>query len=118
MAVTTLTPTALTRNTVSADLPIASGTAIDATKTMEVVYPREGTLVLVLNNTFAGAKVFTVSAGDYSASGVGSYVITMAQDDVRFLILDSNRFKQNDGVIELSFEADTTGFVIALQLPY
>jgi len=118
MAVTTLTATDLARNTVSADLPITAGTAIDATKTMEVEYPREGKLVLILNNTFAGSKVFTISAGGYHSAGQGDYEITMAQDDVRFLILDSDRFKQQDGVIEISFAASTTGFVMALQLPY
>jgi hypothetical protein len=118
MAVTTLTATALVKNTVSADLPVTAFTAIDATKTMEVLYPREGKLVLILNNTFAGAKNFTIESGDYHASGQGDLVIAMAQDDVRFLVVDSDRFKQSDGKLNITFEADTTGFVGALSLPY
>jgi hypothetical protein len=118
MAVTTLTATALTKNTVSADLPVTSFTAIDADKTMKVAYPREGKLVLILNNTFAGSKVFTISAGEYIANGVGSLAITMAQDDVRFLVLDSDRFKDFDGNVSIEFADSTTGYVGALSLPY
>jgi hypothetical protein len=118
MAITTLTATALVLNTVSADLPVTSFTAIDADKTMQVLYPREGKLVLVLNNTTAGAKVFTVSAGEYLSEGIGDYAITMAQDDVRFLVIDSSRFKDFDGLVSIEFADSTTGFVGALSLPY
>jgi len=118
MAVTTLTATSLSRNTVSADLPVTAFTAIDADKTMKVAYPREGKLVLILNNTTAGSKVFTISAGEYHANGVGDYEITMAQDDVRFLVVDSDRFKDFDGNVAIEFEDSTTGFVGALSLPY
>lgn len=118
MAYTLLTATALAKNTISADLPITAGTAIDKTKTMHVLYPREGKLVLVLNNTYAGSSVITVSAGEYHANGIGSLAITMAQDDVRFLVLDSDRFKDFDGYINLTFDANTTGYVQAFSLPY
>lgn len=118
MAITTLTATALAKNTVSADLPVTSFTAIDADKTMQVAYPREGKLVLILNNTTAGSKVFTISAGDYHASGQGDYAITMAQDDVRFLVIDSDRFKDFSGLVSIEFADSTTGFVGALSLPY
>jgi hypothetical protein len=118
MAITTLTATALVLDTVSADLPVTAFTAIDADKTMQVLYPREGKLVLILNNTTAGAKVFTISAGEYLANGQGAYAITMAQDDVRFLVIDSSRFKDFDGLVSIEFADSTTGFVGALSLPY
>lgn len=118
MAITTLTATALAVNTVSADLPVTGFTAIDADKTMQVLYPREGKLVLILNNTTAGAKNFTISAGEYISEGIGDYVIAMAQDDVRFLVIDSSRFKDFDGLVSIEFEDSTTGFVGALSLPY
>jgi hypothetical protein len=118
MANTVLTATALAKNTMSADLPVTSFTAIDAAKTMEVAFPREGKLVLILNNTTAAEKDFTVESGDYHAAGQGDLVMALAQDDVRFLVVDSDRFKQNDGKLNLTFEANTTGFVGALSLPY
>ena len=118
MAITTLTPTALVKNTVSANLPVAGGTAIDADKTMQVLYPREGKLLLIFNNTAAGAKDFTISAGQYISSGIGAYTFSMAQDDVRFLVLDSTRFKDFDGLVSIEFADSTTGFVQAFSLPY
>ena len=117
MAVTTLTATQLALNTVSADLPVTGMTAIDATKTMEVAYPQQGKLLLVLNNTYAGEKVFTISAGEYLGLGQGAYAIAMAQADVRYLVVDSMRHKKMDGVLEISFAASTTGFVGAFLIP-
>lgn len=118
MAITTLTATALVKNTVSGDLPIAGGTAIDADKTMQVLYPREGKLLLILNNTTAGSKDFTISAGEYLSAGIGALTITMAQDDVRFLVIESSRFKDFDGLVSIEFADSTTGFVQAFSLPY
>lgn len=118
MAVTTITATALAVNTASADLPVTAGTAINASNTMRIAYPREGKLFLVLNNTYAGSKVVTVKAGAYISEGIGDYAITMAQDDVVFLVVDSSRFKDFDGYINLSFAASMTGFVQAFSLPY
>ena len=51
MAVTTLTAVQLAFNTPSAESKIAGGTAIDAAKTMEVLFPKDGKLLLVINNT-------------------------------------------------------------------
>lgn len=118
MAVTTVTATDLAVNTASADLPVTAGTAINASNTMKVAYPREGKLFLVLNNTYAGAKVVTITAGEYISEGIGDYAISMAQDDVKFLIVDSSRFKDFDGYVNLSFEASMTGYVQAFSLPY
>ena len=116
MATVAITPTSLAFNTVSADLPIAGGTAIVAANTNTFAYPKEGKLVIQLNNTFAGAKNFTFAAGDGISSGQGSKVIAMAQNDVRFIVLESSRFS-NDNKISLTYEAGTTGFVQAFYLP-
>ncbi len=118
MAVTTLTATALSGNTASANLPVTAGTAINAADTMRVAYPREGKLFFVFNNTTAGSKVLTVTAGDYIAKGVGNLDITMAQNDVKFLIVDSDRFKDFNGYVNLSFASGMTGYVQVFSLPY
>lgn len=117
MAVTTLTAVQLAFNTPSAESKIAGGTAIDAAKTMEVLFPKDGKLLLVINNTYAGAKVITVSAGDFTAKGLGAVAITCAQAGVYFFVPSSDQLKQSDGKLELSFEASTTGFVQAFLLP-
>lgn len=119
MAKTVVIPIQLVKDQMSDDLPVTGGTVIDPANTMEIAYPQEGKLLLVLNNTFAGPKVFTVSAGSsrFVASGQGALALSLAQADVRFLVVASDRFLQDDGVLELSFEAATTGFVQAFYLP-
>lgn len=117
MAVTTITPTALVSGTVSADLPVAGGTAIDAANSMIFAYPTEGDLIIQLNNTFAGAKNFIFAAGFGIDKDLGTLTIAMAQDDVRYIVLPSNRYKNSDGNLSLTFEASTTGFVQAFYTP-
>lgn len=117
MATVAITPTSLVTNTVSGDLPIAGGTAIVAANTNTFAYPKEGKLLIVLNNTFAGSKDFTFSAGEFDSSGVGALTIAMAQDDVRYIVLESSRFKDKDGNVSLTYAAATTGFVQAFYLP-
>lgn len=118
MAVTSLTANALVKDTVSADLVISGGTAIDATKTMQVLYPIEGKLLLVINNTFAGSKNFTLKAGSFLSAGQGDYTFAVGQNDVVYLVVSSTRFKDSDGYLNITFEDSTTGFVRAIALPY
>ena len=117
MADTTITPTELAKNVASADLPIASGTAIVAANNHLIAFEEEDKLLIVLNNTYAGAKVFTVAAGDFVASGQGALTISLAQDDVKFLVLKSDRFKDSDGNVTITVAASTTGFIQAFKLP-
>lgn len=117
MATTTITPTQLALDVQSADLPIASGTAIVAGNDHKIAYPEQGKLLIILNNTYAGAKDFTVKAGDFLAAGQGDLTIAMAQDDVRFLVLNSDRFKDSDGNVVINVAASTTGFIMAFYMP-
>lgn len=117
MATVAITPTTLVSETASATLPIASGTAIVAANTNTFAYPREGKLVLQLNNTYAGAKVFTIAAGTFCASGKGALEVSLAQDEVKFLVVDGDRHKNNSGLVSLTYESGTTGFVQALYVP-
>ena len=116
MSIVAITPVQLVKDTVSADLPIAGGTAIVHANTNTFVYPKEGKLVIQLNNTTAGAKNFTFSAGSGISAGQGDLVVAMAQDDVRFIVLNSSRFADGN-LISLDYEADTTGFIQAFYVP-
>jgi len=117
MATTTITPTALTKDTQSADLPVTGLTAIVAANTHSIAYPKENKLLIVLNNTTAASKDFTIVAGDFQAAGVGDLTITMAQDDVRYLVVSSDRFKDSSGNVNITVAASTTGFIGAFTLP-
>ena len=117
MATTTLTPTSLSKNTASGDLPAAGGTAVVAADTVEIAYPKEGRLLIQLNNTFAGAKTFTFAAGFGVASGQGALTVSLDQDDVKYIVLSSDRFKDSSGNVSMTFESGTTGFYQAFYLP-
>ncbi|WP_448509293.1 hypothetical protein [Immundisolibacter sp.] len=115
MATTTVTPVQIVKNVASANLPITGGTAIVAANDHAIAFPQEGKLHLILNNTYAGSKNFTIKAGSssYVASGVGDLVIALAQNDVKHLELSSDRFKNSDGNVIIQVESATTGYIQA-----
>lgn len=118
MANTTVHVTTLALNTATAD---PTGTAIAAANT-HVITPTKATskLAIRLNNTYAGAKDFTILAGDNppaDAAGQGNLVVNIAQDATYFVVIEAARFLQNDGTIQITVAASTTGFIEAIQLP-
>jgi len=103
-----------------------AGTAIDATKTAVVTPagPLENGFLLV-NNTFNGAKVVTIAAGDDPPSfsaGQGALAVSVADGDASYAAeiiggLESARFLQNNGTLRITFAADMSGFITWIQLP-
>ena len=81
-------------------------------------------LLLVLTNTTAAEKVMTIKKGagiQAVRAGVGDLAITFAAGDstavVKYVVIESARFAQTDGSINIDFAADTTGFMNAYRLP-
>jgi hypothetical protein len=113
----------LTLNTRSADLPFIAGggsaNAIVATSAADgwIVSPPSGLqfderLVIILGSDGSGGTV-TFKAGDrYPAqrADLGDLVITLAADDGRVVHIETSRFLQNDGTINVI--PSTTGLVI------
>jgi hypothetical protein len=102
-----------------------AGTAIVAANT-HVITPtkRSGKLLIRIRNTTAAAKVFTVVAGDSppaNAQGQGNLTMSLADGSTTavdgWLCLESARFMQNDGTIQITVASATTGFITAFQLP-
>lgn len=102
-----------------------AGTAIVAANT-HVITPtkRQGKVLIRLRNTFAGAKVFTVLAGDKpvaGSSGQGNATISLADGSTTavdgWLCLETARFLQDNGTIRITVAASTTGTITAFQLP-
>jgi len=118
MADTTVNVTTLALNASTAN---PTGTAIAAANTHVITPTRETSKVAVrLTNTFAGAKDFTIVAGDSppaDAAGQGDLVLSLAQNDVVFVVLESARFLKSNGNIHVTVAAATTGFIQAIQLP-
>jgi len=121
MAVTAVTLTELTLNEASADLPIASWTAI-ATGADGFSLDVSGVgspVVLGFSDGGGAADDVTITAGDRPPAqlqGQGNLTITMAASDVKYVTLESGRFEQNDSTIKGVAAANATR-MIAFLLP-
>ena len=125
MATTAITTELLTLNTRSADLPFIAGGGTGngkvATSAADgwVVSPPSAAqfderLVFILGSDGTGGTV-TFKAGDrYPAqrADLGDLVITLAADDGRVVSVETSRFMQNDGTINVI--PSTTGLVITV----
>lgn len=133
MARTNLPPTSLTSNGAVLN---SAGTAIDATNGMNVQLPASSVpansgadrLVLYVQNTAAATKTVIVRAGvgggatpgQAFRSGLGDFTSgnLSASTGTAFIgPLESARFAQSDGSINVDFASGTTGTVWALLLP-
>jgi hypothetical protein len=97
------------------------GTAIVHANTHVLTPTKPSSKVIVrLENTFDGNKVFTILAGDNPpahSAGQGNLALTLAKDDVTFVVLESARFLQDNGTYRINVAANTTGFIDAIELP-
>tara|TARA_B100000965_G_scaffold406035_1_gene442791 strand:- start:1740 stop:2117 length:378 start_codon:yes stop_codon:yes gene_type:complete len=119
MAVTSVTLTELTLNTASADLPIASWTAIsNGSDGFSLDMTGVGSPVLIgFSDGGGGADDVTITAGDRPPAqlqGQGNLSITMAASDVKFVTLESGRFEQNDSTIKGTVAGNNTTMVAFL----
>jgi hypothetical protein len=116
-----MTRAAITLTEVPRNTPTAAvTTAINATDGMSLdVGSHTGNVVLIVTNTFAGAKILTVKAGDNPPAfraGLGDLAESFAQNAVKILTLESARFIQDDGKIHIDAAADMTGTIQAYRL--
>ena len=119
MAVTSVTLTELTLNTASADLPIASWTAIsNGCDGFSLDMTGVGSPVLIgFSDGGGAADDVTITAGDRPPAqlqGQGNLSITMAASDVKFVTLESGRFEQNDSTIKGTVAGNNTTMVAFL----
>ena len=119
MAVTSVTLTELTLNTASADLPIASWTAIsNGSDGFSLDMTGVGSpVVLGFSDGGGSADDVTITAGDRPPAqlqGQGNLSITMAASDVKYVVVESGRFEQNDSTIKGSSAGNNTTMVAFL----
>lgn len=118
MARTNVPITTLSQDTMNAN---PGTTAIDPTNGMVIAansFTRR--LLIEFTNTFAGSKSATIRAGvnpPAVRSGLGDLVQAIAQNGVYIACIESARFAQADGSINLDFTASMTGTVRAIALP-
>jgi hypothetical protein len=116
-ATATVTATALTVNTATANIVMSGGTAFTDASTLEVAYPKDSRLLILINSTYAGANTAVVTAGEFLSAGQGAISITTAQNGVYGIVVESSRTKDFDGMVNITFGTSNTGFVRALLIP-
>ena len=122
MAVTTITPVQLARETVSADLPDASATNVatgtDGFKILATVGYARNVLIKFVEGG-GGTSVVTINAGDKPpaiTAGLGALTVTLTANDVFYLSLEQARFLQDDGTITGTVD-DNDGSMAVFLLP-
>lgn len=118
MARTAVTVTDLTGATSVAN---PAGTTADATNGHVITGTRPEVLLLRVNNTAGGAKNVIVKAGAFpiaESSGQGDLTVSVPATTGSVLVgpLESARFLQNDGTLNVDLEAGFTGTVAALKV--
>ena len=120
MAVKEVSLTELTLNTASADLPASGWDAItDGASGFEVDMTGVGSPVVLGFLDGGAADTITITAGDRPPAqlqGQGNLTITMAASDVKYIVLESGRFEQNDSKIRGTVAANASK-MIAFLLP-
>lgn len=115
MAEVDLTPTVLTTDAWSGDLPSSGGTAPNGTGAANGWNVQVGGLgrprILLRVVGSAGTDTVTVQAGDKppaERSGLGDLAITLAASDERYLIFEGARFMRSDGTVLVYSDTATT----------
>lgn len=116
MATTTLTATALTRNTGQA-ISQGTGTAINDANTMRVLYPKEGRLLILIDSDHADTEA-TFAVSDYFvAKGKGTLAHAVGNAAMEIIVIDSDRFKKKDGYVYFTWATNSAGYVQVYTLP-
>lgn len=114
VAITPLTPDAGTAQPAGTTIVVANGAVINGAGDTK-------RLLVRVANTFAGAKIVTFKAGvnpPAPRKGLGDLAASVpASTGVSLFVLESARFLQADGSIQIDFEAGMTGNVSAVRVP-
>lgn len=110
---------AITALTLNGGVARPAGTAINVSNGA-VVDPAGDTdsFLIEVRNTTAAEKDVTIKAGVGPTADLGDLVVPVAANTgVQIICIESARFAQADGTVNIDFEASMTGTVAALRLP-
>lgn len=127
MAITEITPTALVKGTTEGVVTQGAGTAINVADTMEILYPKEGKLLLWVDSDHASTAA-VISAGDSgvaTGTNLGAKTWAIGNAVAEIFLPDSDRHLKKTGAgasafkgcIEISWVTDSAGYVRAFYLP-
>ena len=124
MAYTEITPTSVSLDT-AFTVGGTSGTAINASNTMEIPYPKQGRLlIIILSSNNATQPIF--AAGYGVASGLGALEPDAITSGVlNGFVLSSDRLVNKvgsgtntlKGILSVTWEASSAGYLAAYYLP-
>lgn len=124
MAITEITPTAVSLDTLFT-IGGTTGTAINAADTMEIPYPKQGhLLVVILSSNNATAPTFTAGYG--VAAGLGNLTMTAVANGVlngyvfssdRLLVKTGDGASALKGCLQIAWAASSAGYLAAYYLP-
>jgi len=125
MAITEITPTALVKGVTEGVVTQGAGTAINVADTMEIIYPKEGKLLLWVDSDHANTACIISAGNSGVATGLGALTWAVGNGIAEVLLPDSDRHLKKVGLgssafkgcIEISWHADSAGFVRAFYLP-
>lgn len=83
-------------------------------------YQGEKVMILIeTSTTTTTSGTVTVKAGDYSDKSIGDLVIPVTKSNVKGVVLETSRFKQDDNTILIDLATTTAlaGFISAVALP-
>ena len=115
MATTTISATELSMNTGSAATQ-GAGTEIVEANPFRVLYPRHGKLIIWIDSDHADTKA-TFTAGDFIASGKGTLDHAVGNGTAEVIVVDSDRFKDDDGYVNWTWASNSAGYVRCFLLP-
>ena len=98
-----------------------AGVAINTTNGANVALNGEtSNIVLIIDHTTVSDKVLTVKAGVYPPGfrqSLGDLALTITASTKQYIVLESARFVQSDGSINIDFASGMTGTMFAVKRP-
>lgn len=124
MAITEITPATVSLDTAFV-IGGTAGTAINASNSMEIPYPKQGRLLIVILSahndtapTFVAGFGVAAGLGTYTPTAIGSGVLqgfVLSSDRLMVAVGDgTNALK---GCLQLSWAANSAGYLAAYYLP-
>lgn len=121
MAVTEITPTTVKLDT-GFTVTAGAGTAIDTGNTMEIPYPKQGKLLIVIDSDNAATNA-VLSAGYGVAGAAGSLAVANTATQGFIISSDKNVIAVGDGssefkgCVQITWATSSAGFLSAFYLP-
>lgn len=118
MPAVTLNPISVAPGNTTANWAPTTITSAMVSNGVQVRFPKDGRLVIVVTNTAGSAKTVTVQPGSGPAASQGAVSRQLAASNGSWIInpTPSARTKNGDGYVLLTLESGTTGTITALEI--